>query len=544
MPHPSIQEDITNTPGRLIEAESDATRPERLVVLAGDANLQVRRAAAVHPSLPPDTLRALRGLGANADLSVDMPIDSNLSPDTLRTLSSGGEWARERVAKHPNAPAGLLDGLSNDRADAVRLEVARHPRTEAGTLEPLLTDENPRIRAAAAAHPTAPKELLDLLIRAGSTAGLSGVTEPTHDLDASELQRLIGGGPWARRVAASHPQTSLDDLVLLAQDQTWWVRAAVAQHPKAPTEALEYLQYLDVPEVQAALASHPKAAPAILARLSGEDHATIRAAVAGNPNTPPEALARLLGDGAMPIRVAAAANPATPPDTVTTMRRAGSSEDLSTFAPPDETLDAATLNAMSRGGDWARQLAARHSNTPPDALTRLAVDGHFFVRETVARRDDLPAAIRDLLTRAGSSDDFQDFIAPESMTDDELSRISGLGPWGRRLSARHPSAETDLLTRLANDSDWQVRRTIARHPGTGRDTLIGLAQDAAADVRWSVLKHPAPPAEALALLASDEHAPIRLAIAADERTPRGIVERLKMDLDEDVRAAARERLGA
>lgn len=514
-------------------------------MLAGDANLRVRRAAAANPNLPRGLLDALRSLGASDDLSAGAAADAGLSAQTLRELSAGGEWTRERVARHPNTPGDLLNTLSRDPADAVRIAVAQHPATRSPALQRLLTDADPRVRAAAVEHPDAPGDWLGLLVRAGSTADLQGVSESPETLDAESLRSLIEGGPWARRVAASHPQASTGDLIRLAQDDLWWVRAAVAHHPSAPREALDHLKNLDVPEVQAALASHPNAPPATLDRLSREDHSAIRAAVAANPNTPAGVLTRMLGDGAGPIRAAAAGNPATPREAIHTMRRAGSSDGLNTFAPPDESLDKSELDRLSRGGDWARQLAARHPNTPPDALSRLAADGHFLVRETVARRHDLPASTRDLFARAGSSDDLQGFAKPHAaISGEELERVAAYGPWGRRLAARHPDADAGLLARLAEDADWQVRRAVARHGTTGPDTLVGLAQDVAADVRWSLLKHPAPPPEVFVLLASDGRAPIRLAIATDQRTPRKVVECLRMDLDEDVRTAAREQLGA
>jgi len=113
-------------------------------------------------------------------------------------------------------------------------------------------------------------------------------------------------------------------------------------------------------------------------------------ALAADPACPPAALAGLAEHGASVVRAAVAANPAYRGAHRDLLRRAGSSDDLATFVPPDPDLPAADLARLARGGGWARLLAARHPATDPADLGRLAADADPLVRREALTRPGCP----------------------------------------------------------------------------------------------------------------------------------------------------------
>ncbi len=534
------------TPQRLAMAENADTPADRLALLAGDGNMWVRHAAANNPSTPGDVLESLRQAGSSDDLKSSVPAQQDVSTDALQALAHSGEWARSLAARHPRTPPDIIDQLATDQAVTVRRAVAR--RTAAppspSSFDRLLTDIDATTRSLAATNPHAPADLTSLLIAAGSTPDLTATVAPRIDQPPPEqLAELAQMGFWARVLAARHPNTPTDSLTTLSRDHDWRVRAALAENPSASESMLEGLIALDVPEVHTLLAQHPHAPADLLKDLAEEQNVMIRVRVAGHTNAPPEVLARLLEDGAQVVRAAALANAKTPRSSIDRLVAAGSSPDLSATVEDRSPLPHDTLAELAAGGPWAKRLAATHPNTPAEVLEALAVDADFLIREMVATHPNRPGDRITLLVRAGSSDDLQSYASPDtSMTATELAEVSRLGPWAKRIVSRHPAADAGLLTQLASDGDWQVRRSVARHDHTPDEALIGLAQDFAADVRWSVLNRKHTPTEALTLLARDELATIRLEVAADPRTPQDLLDALTKDLDEDVRRTASERL--
>ena len=270
----------------------------------------------------------------------------------------------------------------------------------------------------------------------------------------------------------------------------------------------------------------------------------LRAAVAAHRAAAPALLARLACDGTWAVRQAVAQHPAFPADARDRLVAAGSTPGLDAFRDPDAALNHAELTDLAARGPWGRQLAARHPNTRQDTLTALATDGDPTLREAATRHRAFPQAFRDLLARAGSAPDGQGYETPGKLNGNELETLMNHGPWARRLLARHHDAAPTLLDRLARDPDHAVRQAAARHTNLSPDTQAVLAQDETHDVRWALAGRRDLHAELLAVLATDVLPAIRLAALDHPHATPDLAERLRFDLDQDVRAQARARVAA
>lgn len=253
------------------------------------------------------------------------------------------------------------------------------------------------------------------------------------------------------------------------------------------------------PAVRRSAAEHPQAAPDLLVALGLDDNFWVRRQAIAHPHFPTGHLALL--------------------------RRAGSSADLASFAPPDLTLEPEVLAELARLGEWGKRLAARHPrtpaqtlltlaghpsprlrsdlalhrNAPPELLSSLAADGDIAVRRAAAKHPQLPAATLALLSRAGAGPDLDGNDRPDpTLGTREAAALIGLGAFGRRLAARLPCLTSAQLVALSTDPSSAVRRAVASHSACPPEALTLLAIDDDPTVRQAAVQHPGVPAAALA----------------------------------------------
>jgi hypothetical protein len=106
----------------------------------------------------------------------------------------------------------------------------------------------------------------------------------------------------------------------------------------------------------------------------------------------------------------------------------------------------------------------------------------------------------------------------------------------RLLLARHPyTVSPSLLTTLARDRDWSVRRAVAENPSTPAALLETFLSDPEAEVCRAVTRHPNTPPSLLSALARDPRKSVRWAVGSSPRTPAVLLSALAREKDEDLR---------
>ena len=118
----------------------------------------------------------------------------------------------------------------------------------------------------------------------------------------------------------------------------------------------------------------------------------------------------------------------------------------------------------------------------------------------------------------------------ESMSTDE------------KLKLLKNNASPELLEKLAEDEDWEVRETVARNPKTPVDILRKLALDEDEHVRQSVAINPNTTADILKKQAEDEDWVARETVAMNPKTPDDILRKLALDEDKHVSKADEKQL--
>jgi hypothetical protein len=464
---------------------AETSDPNALVGLACDESYWVRRQAVKNPATPGWVLDLLTRAGATPDLRGKGQFDPTLDGDSLRKLVEGGPWARLLVAEHPNTPVDVLDVLKDQPSISLRLAVAGHHRAVPNTLAVLCVDIEEAVRAKAVMHPQCPKDVIKVLTIAGASPDLRTADRPQQDLSPAQARALASLGQWGRFLVARNSGCPPELLADIAKNPDWRVRSGLLDNPNTPLDVLEHLLgSQDAPELASVhRVSSPDVPPEVLDKMARHPNAEVRMAVARHPAITPELLGWLVTDGTKEVRRFVANNPRTNPADINLLVKAGSTPDLMQLSDSNPEMEATELDTLSRRGLWARQLVVRHPNTSPNTLARLICDAAPKIREWAAVHPNVPQETIQTLIRAGSSTDYQGFAPPDpTLSPEDLRQLSQLGPWAEWVVAANPNTPPDLLERLAQSPDWQVRQLVAKNPNTSQAVLAQLAGDRVAEV--------------------------------------------------------------
>lgn len=474
---------------RYIAAETDDSNT--LVALASDESYFVRRQALQNHHTPQWIIKLLVRAGATPDLRGKGEFDPNLDRDSLRRLAETGSWARKLVCEHPNTSAEVLAALKDQPSIPLRLAIAGHPNADKDTLAALCTDIDSDIRAQAIANPNCPPEVIELLVIAGATPDLQGVTRIYGESSTEGLIKLADMGAWGRFLVARRPDCPEDLLVSIPQDPDWRVRSGLLDNPNTPDAFIERMLDTPIPGDVGTIQnlSQQSIPREVLGKLALHPNPEVRFALARHPAATSEILGILLTDGIKEIRRLAASHPSIRISDLQRLVRAGSTPDLMGLSEPDLTMSQEDIHYLLDGGVWARQLAVRHPNTGAETLAHLLCDREPKIREWAAVHPNLDPEIKNILIRAGSGTDFQGIIPPDpGLPSEKLWQIRALGPWGEWVVANNPHAPARLLDSLAKSDDPQVRMFVVSNPNTPLTTMEQLEKDPVEEVRQAARK--------------------------------------------------------
>jgi len=318
----------------LQKASAPDCPPDELRRLGESRDAKVRAAVAENPACPLDLLLKLapefpERFARNPALQLHLIEHPGLLARTAKVLGA--------LAQVADLPPWLLDLVVDESRGAGFLEkiLAEHPALTPEQVSRLCLAIEPETRGKASAHPRAPRELLDLLVLAGSTPDLKQITPRRRKpIDEATLRRVAALGPWGAQLAASHPRAPRGLLEELACHEEISVRCALASNRRTPLDILENLacdqfsplclQALRSPNmtedaIRRVAQRRPPgdeifvyslATPAdMLASFVAHPTARIRRQVAYHPNTPPEIIEALAGDPESEVRGCVAGRP-------------------------------------------------------------------------------------------------------------------------------------------------------------------------------------------------------------------------------------------
>ena len=155
------------------------------------------------------------------------------------------------------------------------------------------------------------------------------------------------------------------------------------------------------------------------------------------------------------------------------------------------------------------QFVIGNPNTSEATLEWLAGNSIPYIRELVARRQDLPSSV---LVR---------------LAEDPVWQV-------RSKVAENPNTPLRALGKLAKDSEFSVKARVAENPAASPSILIRLAKSDF-ELGFKALANPNCPHEVPEILSNDRIPSIREDLARDPNTPADILAKLASDENFDVR---------
>ncbi len=466
------------------------------------------------------------------------------------------------IAQNPNTPGYLLEELAkNDvRQSKISLAIAQNPNTPGHLIEQLVAHDCYQVRQFALYHPNRPltrrqkdknpnshwhpqqkfssiQEAIKRFSNLASSLGLYIWITRRGKIDDYQVQNLLQRASSmndtirselehyyntlkiflnslifdlsisVHREVAQNPNTPLRILKEMVEHKTMNIREAAvenlcenfAHNPDTASKILQQLAKIRDQRVRLAVARNFNTPGSALEQLAKEQ-STIRLVVARNLNTPAQVLEKLVGDENKYVREAAiknlsqnfaqhfnlpgnileqfeaVQNPGTPQDV---LKRLATSKfvlirDRTAIHPktPSTVLEelAADKNSALRLG------VAQNPNTPGSLLEQLALDKDALVRLAVAGNPNTPVSLLEQLAkkRTQSHQPLQ-AAAVKNLISQNPERVAAfleeyiqpLKPsFSRLLLFFHPQAPSTMLAKNFRSYSWLERYAIAQNPNT------------------------------------------------------------------------------
>ncbi|NJO62038.1 MAG: hypothetical protein HC836_28525 [Richelia sp. RM2_1_2] len=518
--------------------------------------------------------------------------NANAAPDLLFDLSSSSDdMIRENVASNPNTPTEILFKLAAEfpqqllenpvfsllllenpnfileiplislqallkldcispqflelatshRDVEVLLAIAMHPKTPSTALLSLTQVENTEVAEAAQLHVTLAGEMQQGWDEAAIMA--MQTTNLPRERQSSIYLWSIGAVPEylletldaeVRLYIAEDFNTNEQILAKLATDSYSKVRAMVAQNPHTPVDIVEQLMGDISDTVREAVAYHPRTP------LSLHQQFQIQLELTENPLISEEILRQLSTSQWMRIRLAIAAHSSTPGDVLFELAK---DEDVMVRKAVALNLNStvAALEKLATDNDvWISKIVAVHPNNPAQIPPNLQKNTIYDYINT-ARAQGIPImpvyAVYDpnLLTAMADSTNYdtrqrvaQHPNTPihvlEKLVEKENNLI--LETALTNLSGNSKTPDSTLQC-LAQTSDLKICAAVARHCNASSTTLAELAKHHRWEVRTIVAKNLKTPLTTLVQLIQDKHRTVREAAINNPYAPASVLEQLE-----------------
>ncbi|MGO4460654.1 hypothetical protein AB4039_25730 [Streptomyces sp. M-16] len=389
---------------------------------------------------------------------------------------------REKLAACPGLPPEVAARLAADHRLDVVTSLAAHGTPDPATAALLAAHPHAEVRLMTALNEVVPPALLSALLTGEGLPEAAECAVCGTDPELRWYAPYLRGGAACdgshrstvqetRQAALANPSTPAGDVARFAGDPSMLLREPVAARAGLPDAVYAELARDPVPGVLWALAGNPGTGEAVIRELAGVRD--------------PEVLARLIRHPRLPL-------------------------DL--LAGPV---------GRARAG---REALPRITAATAAEVDELAASAEVGVRALVARRRDLPPAVRDALAADPDAKVVKAVASHPGLGEDRL----------RAMAARHgvpvlaqvaanPDAPGALLEELVRHDPPVpgVLRAVARHPNATGPALLGCLPDVKA--RRHVAAHPALPAGELPRLLDDPDRQVVEAAAAHPALPLAVM---------------------
>ncbi|BAY81252.1 hypothetical protein NIES267_07280 [Calothrix parasitica NIES-267] len=383
----------------------------------------------------------------------------------------------EKLADSPATPTLILKHLVNDSSTSIREKLAQNINTPIETLQKLAEERQGRQACIfLARNVSTPDDALKILsedkdkwvrmsVVENSNTPSTLLKEMINDADkevAQTAKQILGErqGDYTCEAIRKNPQTPPEALKKLAQKNPRCI-TYIAKHANiSPEMLLKWSQSTDE-RLRRDVAENTSLPINILETLAKDDDSTVRRYIAQNPNTPINILFKNFARDTMVVSAIAyqMSNPK--------FRKYPEAEGILDILAEESTspLESILQRLIKEGGEWAGKFLARRFDLPIEFLIQLAQADNFKVREAVAQNPRTPSSSLEKLAQA-------------------------LEPSVREAVAQNINTPTSALDKLAKDENSKTRMHTASKLNLSPDVLEELTKDKSAEVRDKAITNP------------------------------------------------------
>lgn len=379
---------------------SQADLPEPVLSrLAADRSSRIRAEMGLHPGLADVARTALKTDAELAVRRVALAMDGASPAGLLTTMPRHDVRVRQGLSRNPQAPAGVLETLSDDPLADVRLSVMLNPAAPGPALERRLPEQP--LRPVIRQHPR-----------------YAQVRSKLQDLEAQE-----------------------------------------ASQPDATPEALHLLGLSDAPRVRTRVARHPHTATPTLLHLADDAVDAVRRALLTRSETqagglPESVQHQLAGDSSLELRMTLVGRADLQVGTMLTVaRRPHENVDVLLRLAHHERITPEVLGVLARSPQVdARCAVALHPATSLATLLDLSRDAQSAVQKDLLRRPDCPPQVLRVL---GNLAIFRRQVAEHANTDSPTLEALSFSAGYARLRQYETWLEKTPLRDINPVQQWQ-----------------------------------------------------------------------------------------
>jgi hypothetical protein len=531
------------------EAASEKTSPQRLEELA-KINLELARFVAKNANTAPDFLL---DLGSSSDNTIRENVAGNPNTPTEMLLELGAEFPQQ-LLENPVFSLLLLEN-PNFVADIPFITLQRLLKLQEVSpqfLELATNHDDVEVLLTIAMNPKTPKTALQKLARVQNIEVVEAAR--LHISLAGEMQQGWDEAAMMAMQSTNLPRDRQSEIYL-------WAIGAIPEY---------LLKTLDA-EVRLHIAQSLNTSEQVLAMLARDSYSRVRAMVAQNLMTPIDIVEDLMGDVSDIVREAVAYHPLTP----LTLHQQFQLQ-LEAIENPVSSED--ILRQLSTS-QWMRIRlgVAAHCNTPKDVLLQLAKDEDAMVRKAVALNLNCPVvALEQLATDndawitkiVATHPQYPAKVASNLQKNTIYDYINTARAQGIPIMPKYAVYDPNLLTAMAESTNYDTRHRVAQHPNTPihvleklaekennsiletaltnlsrnsktpDNTLLCLAQTSDLKICAAVARHRNASSMTLAELAKHHRWEVRTIVAKNLKTPLETLIELIQDKHRTVRVAA------
>ena len=222
-----------------------------------------------------------------------MPISEEDKQEFEKLYNSKNPEDRKEALNNPLISKELIQKMfEKEKDNSVLAEIAGNPKTPVDVLKNLISNDNFEVQKELLLNPNFPIPELDNLLKSTKHDEIKNIiNEKLEEKKKKELEEIKNGTIFSKQSVASNPNTTLDVLKMLSEDESDYVKKSVADNPNCPSDILDKLSESNNEHIYKAIAENPNVSSSTLLKIADKtEDDKVKNAIIKNKNASADVL--------------------------------------------------------------------------------------------------------------------------------------------------------------------------------------------------------------------------------------------------------------